>query len=205
MQTMDSEITQAASTSVPTCTVIAGPNGAGKTTFALVYLKEAEKCDNFINADLIAAQLSPDDPNRLWMKASRILLNEGRQYVRRRESFAFETTLAGRSYLRMTRELVNAGWEVNLIYLWLPNVDISRERVAERVEHGGHHVPEKFLVRRYPRSIANLLDLYAPMCSSTICYDNSTTTPELIFTETQAGRTIANQTLFNALQQGRFA
>ena len=192
-------------TAQPVCTVIAGPNGAGKTTFALVYLQEAEICENFINADLIAAQLSPDDPDRQWMKASRILLNEGRQYVRRRESFAFETTLAGRGYLKMTRELVNAGWEVNLIYLWLPNVDISRERVAERVEHGGHNVPEKFLVRRYPRSIANLLDLYAPMCSSTICYDNSKTVPELIFTETPEGRTIANQEHFDALQQGRFA
>ena len=204
MLMIESENSNSEAGTHPTCTVIAGPNGAGKTTFALVYLKEAEKCDNFINADLIAAQLSPDDPNRQWMKASRILLAEGRQYVHRRESFAFETTLAGRSYLRMTRELVKTGWEVNLIYLWLPNVDISRERVAERVEHGGHNVPEKFLVRRYPRSIANLMDLYAPMCSSTICYDNSTTTPELIFTETQAGRTIANQKLFNALQQGRF-
>lgn len=189
----------------PVCTVIAGPNGAGKTTFALVYLQEVAKAENFINADLIAARLSPNDPNQQWMKASRILLAEGREYVRRRESFAFETTLAGRSYLRMTRQLVKAGWEVNLIYLWLPNVDISRERVAERVEHGGHHVPEKFLVRRYPRSVANLLDLYAPMVSSTICYDNSTTTPELIFTETKAGRTIANQELFDALQQGRYA
>ena len=189
----------------PVCTVIAGPNGAGKTTFALVYLQEVAKAENFINADLIAAKLSPDDPNLQWMKASRILLAEGREYVKRRESFAFETTLAGRSYLRMTRQLVQAGWEVNLIYLWLPNVDISRERVAERVEHGGHNVPEKFLVRRYPRSIANLLDLYAPMVSSTICYDNSTTTPELIFTETKAGRTIANQKLFDALEQGRDA
>jgi predicted ABC-type ATPase len=189
----------------PVCTVIAGPNGSGKTTFALVYLKEGATCDNFINADLIAAQLSPDDPDRQWMKASRILLNEGREFVKQRQSFAFETTLAGRSYLRMTRKLVRAGWQVNLIYLWLPNVDISRERVAERVAHGGHNVPEKFLVRRYPRSIANLLDLYAPMYSSTICYDNSTTRPELIFTESNEGRTVANQQLFNALQQGRHA
>lgn len=205
MLSLESNTADTATSSQPVCTVVAGPNGAGKTTFALVYLKEAAKCDNFINADLIAAQLSPDDPDKQWMKASRILLNEGREYVKRRESFAFETTLAGRSYLRMTRELVSAGWEVNLIYLWLPNVDISRERVAERVEHGGHHVPEKFLVRRYPRSIANLLDLYSPMCSSTICYDNSRTTPELIFTETQDGRTIANPELFAALQQGRHA
>ncbi len=189
----------------PVCTVIAGPNGSGKTTFALVYLDEVAKCPNFINADLIAAKLSPGDPDKLWMKASRILLNEGRDFVKRRESFAFETTLAGRSYLRMTRELVDAGWQVNLIYLWLANVDISRERVAERVAHGGHRVPEKFLVRRYPRSIANLLDLYAPMVTSTICYDNSTTVPELIFTESEEGRTIANPDLFNALQQGRHA
>lgn len=189
----------------PVCTVIAGPNGSGKTTFAMVYLEEAAKCENFINADLIAAQLAPDDPARQWMKASRILLNEGREFVRQRRSFAFETTLAGRSYLRMTRELIQTGWQVNLIYLWLPNVDISRERVAERVAHGGHHVPEKFLVRRYPRSIANLLDLYSPMCTSTICYDNSTTSPKLIFTESAAGRTVADPHLFNALQEGRHA
>ena len=186
----------------PVCTIIAGPNGAGKTTFALTYLPIAAKCRNFVNADLIASGLSPLDPTREIVVAGRLFLREIRQYVERRESFAFETTLSGRTYVKLIRDLQAKGWFVELIYLWLPSVEMSRRRVAERVAHGGHNIPDAVIVRRYPKSVSNLLDLYAPLCCSTICLDNSGSSPELIFTVSAQGRVVENNALFAALQKG---
>ncbi len=186
----------------PTCTLIAGPNGAGKTTFALTCLPDVANCRNFVNADLIATGLSPLSSDRERLAASRLFLREIDNYIQRREDFAFETTLSGRGYLRLIRRLLADGWRVDLYYLWLPSVEMSIERVAERVAHGGHDIPRDTIVRRYSRSIANLLAYYAPLCSSTICVDNSTTVPEVIFVQSAAGRTVENRKLFEAMRQG---
>ncbi|GAB4260913.1 MAG: hypothetical protein Kow0065_11310 [Methylomicrobium sp.] len=124
----------------PTCRIIAGPNGAGKTTFALEYLLQVAGCIHFINADLIAAGLSPLAPERELLTASRILLREIEERIAAREDFAFETTLAGRTYLRLVKRLCADGWRVEMIYLALPSVEMSKLRVAERVAHGGHNI-----------------------------------------------------------------
>ncbi len=187
---------------LPTCTIIAGPNGAGKTTFALTYLPDAAHCRNFINADLIAAGLSPLSSGRELLTASRLFLREIHQHIRRREDFAFETTLSGKNYLRLIRRLLADGWRVDLYYLWLPNVEMSMERVAERVAHGGHDIPRASIIRRYPRSIDNLLAHYAPLCSSVVCIDNSTTVAQVIFVQNADGRTILDPPLFEALRRG---
>ncbi len=187
--------------SQPTCALIAGPNGAGKTTFALRYLPEIAGCRNFVNADLIAAGLSPLSPEREWLAASRLLLREIKDYVARQEDFAFETTLSGRSYLRLIRRLLADGWWVNLYYLWLPSVEISMARVAERVAHGGHDIPREAIIRRYPRSIANLLEHYAPLCSATICLDNSGPSPDVIFVQDKSGRKVENNRLYSLLRE----
>ncbi|MHB1590460.1 MAG: hypothetical protein ACYCTW_02855 [Sulfuricella sp.] len=183
----------------PVCTIIAGPNGAGKTTFALTYLPETAHCRNFVNADLIAAGLSPLSPEREQLAASRLFLGEIWQYIKRREEFAFETTLSGKTYLKLIRELLADGWQVRLFYLWLPSVEMSIERVAERVAHGGHNIPRNDIIRRYPRSITNLLEYYAPLCISTICLDNSGPAPEVIFMQDANGRVVENQALFDVL------
>lgn len=183
----------------PVCTIIAGPNGAGKTTFALTYLPETAHCRNFVNADLIAAGLSPLSPERERVAASRLFLAEIQQYIKRREEFAFETTLSGRTYLKLIRELLADGWEVRLFYLWLPSVEMSLARVAERVAHGGHDIPRDDIIRRYPRSIDNLLEHYSPLCSSTICLDNSGPAPEVIFVQDANGRVVESQAIFEAL------
>jgi predicted ABC-type ATPase len=187
----------------PICSIIAGPNGAGKTTFALTYLPEIAHCRNFVNADLIAAGLSPLSPEKGWLTASRLFLTEIREYFERRESFAFETTLSGKTYLRIIQKMIADGWQVHLFYLWLPSVEMSIERVAERVAHGGHDIPREAIIRRYPRSITNLLKHYAPICHSTICLDNSGSEPEVIFVQDAKGQTIENSVLFNnLLEQG---
>ena len=118
---------------MPTCWIIAGPNGAGKTTFALEYLPKVAHCSRFVNADLIAAGLSPLAPERELLAASRLFLSEIEGCIAQREDFAFETTLAGRSYLKLVRRLQAEGWRVELMYLALPSMEMSKLRVAERV------------------------------------------------------------------------
>lgn len=165
----------------PTCYVIAGPNGAGKTTFAMKYLPAVADCHNFINADMIAGGLSPLDPDRVQFVAGKLFLKEIHKQIAGRNDFAFETTLSGRSYLHLIKNLHKAGWQVILFYLWIPSALFSIERVKERVQQGGHNIPEDVIMRRYPKSIRNLIEHYTPLCDCTYCYDNSQPEPHLIF------------------------
>lgn len=162
---------------MPTCWIIAGPNGAGKTTFALEYLPKVADCTTFINADLIAAGLSPLAPEREIMAASRIFLNELKERIRLRENFAFETTLSGRTHLRLIRKLRHDGWTIKLIFLGLPNIEMSKMRVAERVAHGGHNIPVKDIERRFPRSLSNLFQNFSSIVDHCLCFMNDRGTP----------------------------
>ena len=176
----------------PTCYIIAGPNGAGKTTFALRYLPDVESCSNFVNADMIAVGLSPLAPEKDRIAASRIFLKEIDNYIASRESFAFETTLSGKGHLRRIRYLRQNGWRVILFYLWLPNVEYSIQRVKERVEHGGHNIPESDIRRRFPKSISNLLNKYVPVCDETICMNNQSREATVIFNQIADHRNIVD-------------
>jgi predicted ABC-type ATPase len=171
---------------MPTCWIIAGPNGAGKTTFALTYLPEAG-CRNFINADLIAAGLSPLAPERELVAASRLFLKEIEDYIVAKEDFAFETTLAGRGYLQLINRLQVNGWTVELLYLALPNAEMSKVRVAERVAHGGHNIPLKDIERRFPRSLRNLLTDFSQQADRTLCFMNDGLTPIPVFEQQASG------------------
>lgn len=184
----------------PTCWIIAGPNGAGKSTFALEYLPLLG-CRNFVNADLIAAGLSPLAPERELIAASRLFLSEIESYVAARENFSFETTLSGRAYLRLIKRLKREGWRVELIYLALPNVEMSRLRVAERVAHGGHSIPVADIERRFPRSLYNLLHVYGSAVSRVTCFYNAGPVPDLIFEQQGDERRIINDRLFAVLNQ----
>jgi predicted ABC-type ATPase len=186
---------------MPTCWIIAGPNGAGKTTFALEYLPTVAHCRRFINADLIAAGLSPLAPEQQLLAASRLFLREIEGCITTRQDFAFETTLAGRSYLKLIRRLQTDGWRVELIYLALPSAEISRLRVAERVAHGGHNIPEDDIIRRFPRSLHNLFQLFAPLVDQTRCFINSGAQPELVFRQIQTQQIIFKTELFEQLQK----
>lgn len=183
----------------PTCWIVAGPNGAGKTTFALHYLPQVAKCARFINADLIAAGLSPLAPERELLAASRIFLREIEDAIEEGEDFAFETTLSGRGYLSLVQRLLDTGWRVELVYLALPSAEMSRLRVAERVSHGGHNIPLKDIQRRFPRSLHNLLTLYAPCVSRARCFMNAGGTPEPVFEQMGSQRYILDDRHFNAL------
>jgi predicted ABC-type ATPase len=184
----------------PICWIIAGPDGAGKTTFALRFLPEVG-CRHFVNADLIAAGLSPLAPESELMAASRLYLREVEQHIHARRDFAFETTLAGRGYLHWVKRLKATGWRVELIYLALPSLEMSKMRVAERVSHGGHDIPASAIERRFARSLRNLLDAFAQVADRTRCFMNSGETPALIFTQAGGTREILDSAVYDHLQQ----
>jgi predicted ABC-type ATPase len=187
----------------PVCWIIAGPNGAGKTTFALKYLPEVAHCRNFVNADLIAAGMSPLAPERERVTASRLFLSEIERHIQARRDFGFETTLAGRGYLRLIRRLRADGWKVELIYLALPDAEMAKLRVAERVSHGGHDIPAQDIERRFLRSLENLFTEYASLVDRTVCSLNSGETPEVVFTQQGEKRVEKQAAIVRLLQSWR--
>jgi predicted ABC-type ATPase len=160
--------------------IIAGPNGAGKTTFAREYLLKEANCPDFINVDLIAAGLSPFDPDRVSLRAGRIMLAEIERRVRKRESFAFETTLSGHVYARMIPEWRTAGYRVRLIFLSLSDADVAISRVATRVAQGGHNVSRTVIRRRFDAGLRNFQNIYMNLVDKWEWYDNSGNAPQLI-------------------------
>lgn len=164
----------------PKIVIIAGPNGAGKTTFARAFLPQEARISRFINADLIAAGLSPFAPEAEAIKAGRLMLDEIAGCVRRRESFAFETTLSGLGYLRHIGGWRKSGYHVSLFFLALPTAEFAIARVAERVRQGGHHIPEDVIRRRFEAGRRNFNDRYRTAVDAWALYDNAGEEPDLI-------------------------
>lgn len=160
--------------------IIAGPNGAGKTTFAREYLLKEAHCPDFVNVDLIAAGLSPFDPDRAAIQAGRLMLSEIQRRIRKRESFAFETTLSGHLYARMIPGWRTAGYRVRLIFLGLPDPEMAIARVATRVAQGGHNVSSAVVRRRFDAGLRNFQDVYMHLVDNWEWYNNSGNTPQLI-------------------------
>jgi predicted ABC-type ATPase len=154
----------------PTFTIIAGVNGSGKTTFALDYFKNTKV--NFINADLIATGLSPNNPDISQFLAGKLMLKEIDKCIKAKQSFAIETTLASKNYLRIINNLKKNNWQVNMVYLYLPSLDLSIQRVAERVKDGGHNIKIEDITRRYDRSIDNLINDYFDVVDNISCFSN---------------------------------
>ena len=161
----------------PTATLIAGPNGAGKTTFAQDYLPSERDGVRFLNADLIAAGLSPFDPDRAALRAGRLLLSLIEEAVERRESFTVETTLSGQGYVRSIADWQSRGYHVLLIFLSLPDVESAIARVAARVNQGGHNIPVPTIRRRYEKGWHNFEHRYKQIVDEWILADNSGDTP----------------------------
>jgi predicted ABC-type ATPase len=164
----------------PTVYVVAGVNGSGKTTFATEFLPEFANCKEFLNADLIASGLSPFLPEEQNMRAGRLLLSRIRELSHAKKSFGFETTLSGRTYLRLFSRMKFDGYRIVLYFLWLNNCDIALSRVANRVRQGGHHVPETDIRRRFPAGVYNLFHLYRPLLDEWRLFDASELPPVVI-------------------------
>jgi len=152
--------------------ILGGPNGAGKTTAARALLPERVHLHSFFNADEMAWRLSPEDVDKAAIRAGRIMIEQMREFVRLQTSFAFETTCAGKSYLKLMQECSNNGWRVSLIYLWVPSPEYSISRVARRVSQGGHGIPDETIHRRYHAGLWNMRHLYLPLAHDATIYDN---------------------------------
>lgn len=158
----------------PTLIIIAGPNGAGKSTLAPFLLRDTLGLMEYVNADTVALGLSAFQPETVAMEAGRIMLKRLRDLARQRADFAFETTLASRSYASWLRRLHQEGYNLHLLFLWLRSPDMAIERVKERVRLGGHDIPEAVIRRRYHRGIRNFFNLYQSLVDTWVVYDNST-------------------------------
>ncbi|MBK6660607.1 MAG: AAA family ATPase [Proteobacteria bacterium] len=167
-------------TSVPKVVILAGPNGAGKTTFAQAFLPAEAQCPHFINADAIAVGLSAFQPEAAALRAGRVMLGEIEACAARRESFAFETTLSGRAYLRHIQAWRALGYHVALYFLSLPSAELAIARVAERVRQGGHHVPAEVIRRRFEAGYRNFMDYYRAAVDAWALYDNAGDEPLLL-------------------------
>ncbi len=164
----------------PTVVVLAGPNGAGKSTAAPELLQGELAVNEFVNADVIARGLSAFDPDRAAITAGRVMLARLDELARQRESFAFETTLASRSFAPWLRDLRASGYAVHLFFLWLSSPDLAVQRVAYRVRSGGHDVPADTIRRRYRAGVRNLFNLYQPIVTTWAVYDCSGLKSQLI-------------------------
>jgi predicted ABC-type ATPase len=189
----------------PQLYIIAGPNGAGKTTFARKFLPQYAKCNNFVNADLIASGLSPFSPDSAAIRAGKLLLNEIHALAEKKSDFAFETTLSGRTHLKFLEEQTNEGYSIHIFFLWVPSVKLAVNRIKDRVENGGHYVKSTDVKRRFPRSIRNFFNLYMPLADSWYLFENSAYLPRLI-AKNKSGQTIINDTeLFKKLAEKKNA
>jgi len=160
--------------------IIAGPNGAGKTTFAREYLPNEAHCPLFVNADLIAAGLSPFAPEKEAVAAGRLMLARIDALARHGDNFAFETTLAGHGYARRIPEWQSDGYYVTLFFISLPDAEAAIARVAQRVGQGGHNVPDDVVRRRYTAGWRNFETVYRPLVDAWALYDNAGPSPVLV-------------------------
>lgn len=165
---------------MPSLYIIAGPNGAGKTTFVRDFLRLDVAVLDFLNADEIARGLSPLAPERAQFEAGRLMLQRVRRFIGESRNFGMETTLSGRTYRNIFAEARHAGYSIHLDFLVLFEVDRSIKRVADRVEAGGHNVPEADLRRCFRVGLQNLFSLYRPLLNSWALYDNSDRQPRKI-------------------------
>jgi predicted ABC-type ATPase len=160
--------------------ILAGPNGAGKTTFAREFLIGEAECPTFVNADLIAAGLSPFNPELAAIRAGRLMLQVIADHVRRGQSFAYETTLSDRGRARSISAWRSAGYHVSLWFLSLPTADMAVARVARRVQQGGHAIADAVVRRRFEAGRVNLDAVYKPVVDDWAVYDNSGAIPVLL-------------------------
>lgn len=158
---------------MPKLYIISGCNGAGKTTASYSLLPEMLGCKDFVNSDEFAKGLSPFDPSKASIQASRYMLMKIRYLLKRGQDFAIETTLATRTLMKIVKQAQAAGYTVTLLYFWLNSPDLAVARVRARVEAGGHDIPEETIRRRYNTGIYYFFNLYAPICERWILADNS--------------------------------
>ena len=181
--------------------IIAGCNGAGKTTASFTILPEVLDCKEFINADEIAKGLSPFQPESVAVQAGRIMLARMDELLQKGETFAFETTLATKSYKQKIEWAQANGYEVTLLFFWLNTSKLAKKRVAQRVAEGGHNIPDEIIERRYHSGITQLITTYMDMIERYYIFDNSEGERTPIAKKYKGGKEIIyNTDLYNQMK-----
>lgn len=165
---------------LPNLYIIAGPNGAGKTTSAFSLLPNLLHCQEYVNADAIAAGLSPFNVETTAIQADRLMLERIHSLAEKKLDFAFETTLASRTFAPFLKNCRDNGYKVTIFFIWLEHPLLVLKRIAERVLKGGHNIPKDTAIRRYYRGIDNFLNIYTSLADEWILYDNSNESPHEI-------------------------
>ena len=185
----------------PKVAVIAGINGAGKTTASREILLNVLKIPTFVNADAIARGLNGFNPESEAVRAGRVMLEWLDDLVAERRDFAFETTLAARTYAPWLAKRKAAGYEVYLYYFWLDGPETAISRVAARVQSGGHHIPDDTIRQRYTKSVRNFFELYRPLCDLWRVYDNSVSGSRFIAFGTGTSETILDGDTWDRIER----
>ena len=181
--------------------IISGCNGAGKTTASFTILPEVIFCKEFVNADEIAKGLSPFQPEKVAFEAGRIMLNRINELLQQNENFAFETTLSTRSYKNKVLDAKNKNYNITLLFFWLKNPELAKERVKTRVLEGGHNIPVDVIERRYFKGIKNLFEIYIPISDQVLIFDNSEGKHQLIAEKSSSDElNILDKQKFNELK-----
>jgi predicted ABC-type ATPase len=186
---------------MPNLYIIAGCNGAGKTTASYTILPEMLNCKEFVNADSIAAGLSPFNPENVAIEAGRIMLTRIDALLQSKQDFAIETTLATRSYVSLIKKAREIGYKITLLYFWLSSPQEAKQRVTIRVRNGGHHIPDDVVERRYYNGLYNLHHLYMPVCDFWLIVNNEIGKPELVISgEFNQSKIIYNNDIWNIIK-----
>lgn len=180
--------------------VIAGCNGAGKTTASYTILPDMLECKEFVNADEIAKGLSPFQPDKAAIIAGRMMLKRMKELIDAGEDFAFETTLATKSYGNLIQIAKAKGYDISLIFFWLSSADLAVRRVETRVREGGHSIPEEVIRRRYARGLQNFFKIYSPLADDWMLINNSGQPYELIAEKSHHTTEIGNPDIWNKLK-----
>ena len=184
----------------PNLYIISGCNGAGKTTASLTILPEILNCSEFVNADAIAAGLSPFHPENVAIEAGKLMLKRIGFLIKSKKDFALETTLPSKNHFQTIKNAQEQGFEITLLFFWLNSVELAKERVKIRVSKGGHDIPPEVIARRYERGLENL-DKYCVLCDDWFVYDNSNNLSELIIDGNFQNKTIYNDETFKKIKQ----
>jgi predicted ABC-type ATPase len=181
--------------------IIAGPNGSGKTTFAREFLPNYAKCPNFVNADLIAQGLSPFLPRQVAIKAGKLVLQQIKEFMDRNVDFGFETTLSGKTHIKLFQSLKEKGYKLHLFFLWIPTSELALARIKDRVAEGGHDVPVEDVKRRFKRSTEKFFKEYRPLVDKWVLFNNEGAPPQIIAKKQNDHIDIVNQILFDKIRR----
>jgi len=166
--------------------IMGGCNGAGKTTASYTILPEILDCDEFVNADEIAKGLSPFRPEKAGIQAGRLMLQRIKSLITKGQDFAFETTLATKSYKNFVTDAQANGYSVTLIFFYLNSQDLAVKRVETRVKEGGHDIPENVIRRRYENGLNNFFNIYSSIVDEWMFIENSGEPYKLIAQKTKS-------------------